>query len=335
MRLKYIVNGISKTSIPWRWSEYFNKHSTVINIQMLSVKDFRKKIFEIKNTTDIVHGHHIKAMVFFLVANILLRKRSVYTVHGSYLFLSKVNAALLKFIFKYADRIIFVNKMLYDVLPEEMKKQINDKCEIILNGVETDFNYAKTDVYKKFNIDAQDTVLFHPARFVPEKNHLRIIAALKSLVEQNSKIKLVLAGDGKLKKELQKSITDLKLEDNVIMIGLIERDEVYNFLERCDLFLMPSVSEGLNIAFLEAISMHCKILVSNIEQFVYPVEAYRLIPDELNVTFVDPLDEKEIASGILSALDKEQNYTYDCADFSLKTMMNKYESIYRELLRAH
>jgi glycosyltransferase involved in cell wall biosynthesis len=335
MRLKYIVNGISKTSIPWRWSEYFNKHSTAIDIKMLSVKDLRKKIFEIKNTIDIVHGHHIKAMVLFLVTNILLRKKSIYTVHGSYLFLSKVNVALLKFIFKYSDKIIFVNKMLYDVLPSEMKEQIKDKYEIILNGVETDFNYVKTDVYKKFNIDPQDTILFHPARFVTEKNHLRIIAALKPLVEQNSKIKLILAGDGKLKKEMQKSINDLKLKDNVIMIGLIERDEVYNFLARCDLFLMPSVSEGLNIAFLEGISMHCKILVSNIEQFVYPVEAYGLDPNDINVTFVDPLDEKAIASGILLALNKEQNYTYDCADFSLETMMHKYEAIYNELLKSH
>lgn len=335
MRLKYIVNGISKTSIPWRWSEYFNKNSTVINIKMLSVKDLRKKIFEIKNTIDIVHGHHIKAMALFLVTNILLRKKSIYTVHGSYLFLSKVNVLLLKFIFKYSDKIIFVNKMLYDVLPSDMKEQIKDKYDIILNGVETGFHYIKTDVYKKFNIDAQDTILFHPARFVTEKNHLRIIAALKPLVEKNGRIKLVLAGNGKLKKEMQERINDLQLEANVIMLGLIERDEVYNFLERCDLFLMPSISEGLNIAFLEAISMHCKILVSNIEQFVYPVEAYGLVPDNINVTFVDPLDEKAIAAGIRLALEKEQNHTYDCSDFSLETMMHKYESIYRELLVAH
>ena len=333
IKISYLVNGISKTSIPWRWTTFFNEHSSLINIEMTSVKDFKKNIVKIKKSVDIIHGHHIKAMALALVANIFLKKKSVYTVHGSYLFLSKVNAALLKFIFKYADKIIFVNKLLYDVLPSDMKILIRDKYEIILNGVETEYNYIKSDVYKKFNIDKNDTILFHPARFVPEKNHLHIIAALKSLIEKNSRIKLILAGDGKLKQEIEECIKDLNLENNVILLGLIERDEVYNFLERCDLFLMPSISEGLNIAFLEAISMHSRVLVSNIEQFVYPVKAYGLDPDDINVTFVDPEDEEDIAHGIWSALEKEKNLTYDCSDFSLETMMYKYEIVYKELLK--
>lgn len=333
MRLKYIVNGISKTSIPWRWAGYFNSHSSIVDVHVMSVKELYKMIFDIKRSIDIVHGHHIKAMAIFLVTNIFLGKKSVYTVHGSYLFLSKLNATLLKFVFIYTDKIIFVNKMLYDVLPSTMKELIKEKHEIILNGVETDYNYVKTDIYEKFQIDEDTIILFHPARFVTEKNHLRIIGALKLLVEKNSKMKLVLAGDGKLKQEIEDRIKELRLKEHVMMLGLIDRDEVYNFLVRCDLFLMPSVSEGLNIAFLEAISMHTKVLVSNIEQFVYPVEAYGLDPDDINVTFVDPLDEKAIASGIWSALQKDQNYDYDCSDFSLETMMHKYEAIYKELLK--
>ena len=332
MRLKYIVNDVSKTSIPWRWAEYFNTHSAGIDIEISSVKSFLKKIFQIKKTVDIVHGHQIKAMAFFLVTNIFLKKKSVYTVHGSFLFLSKANVSLLKFIFRYSDKIIFVNKMLYDVLPLNMKEQIKNKYHIILNGVETDFNYTNKDVYRQFNINSKDIILFHPARFVSEKNHLRIIRAIKPLVEKNSKIKLLLAGDGKLKNEMQELIHALKLEDNVIMLGLIERSEVYNFLQRCDLFLMPSISEGLNIAFLEAISMHCKIVVSNIEQFTYPLEVYGINPDDINVNFVDPLSVHDISSGIHSSLQKEKSEHYDCADFSLENMMRRYEAVYSDLL---
>jgi glycosyltransferase involved in cell wall biosynthesis len=253
-------------------------------------------------------------------------------VHGSYLFLSKINAVLLKFIFIQTDKIIFVNKMLYDVLPSDMKELIQDKYKIILNGVETNYNYRKIDVYTKFNINENDIILFHPARFVSEKNHLRIISAVKLLVEKNKTIKLILAGDGRLKKEIEEHIKELDLENNVVMLGLIDRDEVYNFLGRSDLFLMPSVSEGLNISFLEAISMHSKVVVSNITQFTYPLETYRLDPSDINVTFVDPLDVQSISMGIQSALEKKQNFDYDCFDFSLETMMHKYEKIYQELL---
>ena len=333
MKLIYIVNSISKTSIPWRWSDYFNGHSSKVEVKMMSINTFKKQIFKVKNSVDIVHGHHIKAMALFLLANMLLKKKSVYTVHGSYLFLSKMNVRLLKFIFNYSHKIIFVNKMLYDVLPSAMKASIENKYEIILNGVETNYNYRKTDVYKKFGINANDTILFHPARFVSEKNHLNILEALKLVVEKNDKIKLLLAGDGKLKEEIEARIKVLNLEKYVILLGTIERDEVYNFLERCDLFLMPSVSEGLNIAFLEAISMQSKVLVSNIEQFVYPVEAYGLNPDEINVTFVDPLDTKNMALDMWSALEKKKNLEYDCSDFSLETMMHKYEAVYEGLVK--
>jgi len=332
MQLIYIVNDISKTSIPWRWADFFNGHSSLINVEMMTIRDLFSRIGEIKRGADIVHGHHIKAMTFFLMANLFLKKRSIYTVHGSYLFLSKVNAALLRYIFKKSDRVVFVNKMLYDVLPDDMKQLINGKYEIILNGVETNYSYVKRDVYKTYDVDERDTVLFHPARFVPEKNHLRIISAIKPLVEKNSSIKLLLAGEGRLREEIEDRIRELELENNVMMLGLIERDDVYNFLQRCDLFLMPSVSEGLNIAFLEAISMHCRVVVSDIEQFVYPLKAYGLDPDDINVTFVDPMDEKKIGDAIWSALQKERKRAYDCSDFSLETMMHRYESIYKEML---
>jgi glycosyltransferase involved in cell wall biosynthesis len=192
---------------------------------------------------------------------------------------------------------------------------------------------VKSDVYKKFNIDSSDTICFHPARFVTEKNHIRLISAFEPLIKNNSKIKFILAGDGKLKGEIQAHVKALNLEKNVIFLGLIERDEVYSFLERCDLFLMPSISEGLNIAFLEAISMKTKVLVSDIEQFTYPLKAYGLDAEALNVTFVNPLDEEAMSKGILSALEKEQQLAYDCSDFSLVSMMKKYEEIYKELVK--
>jgi glycosyltransferase involved in cell wall biosynthesis len=329
MKLVYLVNSISKTSIPWRWAEYFNKNSSLINIDLKKAKN----IFPLDSSIDIIHGHHIKAMVIFLVLNIFYKKKTVYTVHGSFLFLSKTNKVLLKFIFKYSDAIAFVNKKLYDVLPYDMKKLVNNKYEIILNGVETNYQYIKSDVYKKFNINDNDTIIFHPARFVVEKNHLRIISAVKLLIEKNHNIKLILAGDGKLKQDIKEHINNLDLSNNVKMLGLIERDEVYNFLEKCDLFLMPSISEGLNIAFLEAISMHNRVLVSDIEQFVYPVKSYGITPKDINVKFVNPLDENEIANGIEELLKQEKNYSYDCSDFSLETMMHKYESFYKDIIK--
>ncbi len=192
MNIVYLVNGISKTSIPWRWYEYFNRDTEDSQIRILPLKKFIKEILTIKRV-DIIHGHHIKAMAIFLFINSIFRIESIYTVHGSYLFLSKSNSILLKFIFHFTDRVTFVNKMLYDVLPTSYKSLIINKYKIILNGVEIDYKYKKIDIYKKFNIKRDDIICFHPARFVKEKNHLKLIEAMKPIVDSNSNVKLYLA----------------------------------------------------------------------------------------------------------------------------------------------
>jgi glycosyltransferase involved in cell wall biosynthesis len=326
MKIAYLINKSSPTSIPLRWAQFSNNQLSDIDIKTLTIKQLFSTIF-----CKIVHGHHIKAMSIFLVFNIFIRKKTVYTVHGSYLFLSKLNKYLLYFIFKNTDQIIFVNKSLYDLLPSQFKLTIQNKFKIILNGVETKYDYKKIDVYNKFKISENDIVLFHPARFVSEKNHENIIRAVSAVVKKNKRIVLVLAGDGALKPKLEKLIKELTIKSNVKMIGTIDRCEVYNFLAKCDLFLMPSISEGLNIAFLEAISMHARILVSNIDQFTYPISINDLQPRELNIEYVDPLKVSDIANSIKTSLQNEKLLSYDCSDFSLSTMMLNYKELYKAM----
>ena len=62
------------------------------------------------------------------------------------------------------------------------------------------------------------------------------------------------------------------------------------------------------------------------------MKAYALKAESLNVTFVNPLDEKEMTKGIISALSKEREVAYDASDFSLRAMMEKYEKIYATLV---
>jgi len=329
VKIIYLVNRVTKTSIPWRWSEYCNKCSQNDEIDIIDIKLFLKNYKSYIQDIDIVHGHHIKAMSLFLILNKRFKIKSVYTVHGSYLFLSKSNAWLLKLIFRLSDKIIFVNKTLYDVLPKSYKDIIADKYEIILNGIEIDYKYKEIDIYKKFNIDKRDKIIFHPARFVKEKNHIRVISALKPLLDRDKELKLILAGSGELEDKIKSLIRKLNLENSIRLIGLIERDEVYNFLKSCELFLMPSISEGLNIAFLEAISMKRKIVVSDIEQFIYPLKAYNLNAKELNITFVNPFSEQDIYKGVAKAIKEESNLLYDCSDFSLKTMIDRYQKVYQ------
>lgn len=329
MKVAFLVNSISKTSIPLRWSLFFNEKN-VAAADVFSLKDFLKSPFRIARAYDIMHGHHAKSMYAFLLLNAFLRKPSVYTVHGSYLFLSGFNKWITGRIFRLSDRIVFVNKTLHDLLPEKEKKAVEGKYAVILNGVEKDYAYQKADVYSKFNIP-DGTILFHPARFVEEKNHIRLLEAFAIVAARKKDALLVMAGDGKLRPQIEKTIAELGIGDHVLMIGLINRDEVYCFLERCDLFLMPSISEGLNVSFLEAISMKSRIVVSNIDQFVYPLQFHRIEGDTINVSFADPLSPEHIAEAILERISRPRNTGDEGDAFSLDFMAARYAEIYTEL----
>jgi glycosyltransferase involved in cell wall biosynthesis len=238
----------------------------------------------------------------------------------------------LKIVYTYSDEVIFVNKYLFDILPINFKKILKNKYKIILNGVELNLHYIKEDIYSKYKIKNTDKIIFHPARFVKEKNHKVLLKAFKSLVVDNDNYKLILAGDGYLKDDIIVLIKELSLEDNVLMLGVVDRNDVYNLMEIAELFVMPSISEGLNVAFLEALSLNKKILVSNIDQFTYPFDKYNLSPKNYNVYFTTPFDSDEMYLKMKRALLETLKISLNIEDFSLGTMIQDYIKTYKKLL---
>lgn len=331
MRILYIVNNKSKTSIPLRWCSYANMQKMNLHIYIKKYSEFVDLIREFYYS-DIIHGHHIKSMFIAILLNVFFRKPTVYTVHGSTKYLSKVNLLMFNIILHYTDKLVFVNNILHEELNLKQKCIIIDKYEIILNGVELDFNYVKKDVFKKYGVPPMKKYVFHPARFVEEKNHIRILQAFKNLIVKNPGFGLILAGDGILRREIENTLNELGINKDVFLLGTIERDEVYNFLGGSELFIMPSVSEGLNIAYLEAISMGCKILVSNIKQFTHPLRHYNIKPSEINVFYCDPYDINDIERVFTESLSSRKKTGYSAEKFSLFSMLNKYKVMYSKVL---
>ena len=255
MNIVYIVNKVSITSIPSRWIEFLKNNNREDDVFLFDLKQmFRCFIY--KKSATIIHGHHVKSMSVFLIFNFMFKLKNIYTVHGSYLYLSRYNKFLFRFVMNNTDKIAFVNTVLYDQLPNKLKEKISDKYQIIFNGVESDYNYEKIDIFKKYNLDSHKQYIFHPARFVEEKNHLNVIEGFKLAYIENNDLILILAGEGKLRYQIESKIKELGIENQVKLIGLIKKDEVYNFYNSSELFIMPSVSEGLNVSFLEALSMN-------------------------------------------------------------------------------
>lgn len=144
---------------------------------------------------------------------------------------------------EYAGRYLFGNKT-YD----------KGKVELINNAINVDnFIYneeIRQNKRKELGLTNQ-LVIGHVGRFIPQKNHLRLLEIFKSIIDNyNKDVILLLIGDGYLKNKVKEKIKELGLENNVILLG--QRTDVNELMQAMDIFLLPSLYEGLPVVGVEA-----------------------------------------------------------------------------------
>lgn len=125
---------------------------------------------------------------------------------------------------------------------------------IINNAIDAQkYVFNKTiseEVRKELNIKNSDMVVGHIGRFNPPKNHGFIIDVFNCLHKKNPDSKLVLVGTGDGQNAIKEKVKMLGLNDSVLFLG--SRSDVNRVLQAMDVFLFPSLYEGLGIAAVEA-----------------------------------------------------------------------------------
>lgn len=99
-------------------------------------------------------------------------------------------------------------------------------------------------------------------RFSNEKNFGSLIQVVSDLVGDGLDLQLLLLGQGDLEQELRQRVEDCGLVDRVLMPGYVSN--VVSCLQKCQLFAMPSLTEGLPIALLEAMVAEIPIVASRV-----------------------------------------------------------------------
>ncbi|WP_173821801.1 glycosyltransferase family 1 protein [Dorea formicigenerans] len=149
---------------------------------------------------------------------------------------------------------------------------------VLNNAIDTSAYKYNPEIHNeqrsKYGINNKEILIGHIGRFSPPKNHTFLIDIFNS-VQKEIPAKLMLVGEGKLKNQIEKKVQDLGIADKVIFTGL--RTDVENLLQAMDLFLFPSLYEGLPVTMIEAqasglpclisdkVSMECKV-TSNVQQ---------------------------------------------------------------------
>jgi len=148
------------------------------------------------------------------------------------------------------------------------------KVNIIKNAIDINkfiFNEEKRKEFRKeLNINESEFVIGHVGRFDYQKNHEFLLDVFANVLKTIPNAKLVLVGDGDLRKEIENKISFLNIKDNVIILGV--REDVNNLYNLFDLFVLPSHFEGLGIVAIEAQANGVQCIVSDV------------VPEEAKVT---------------------------------------------------
>jgi glycosyltransferase involved in cell wall biosynthesis len=236
---------------------------------------------------------------------------------------------------KITDKIVAVS--------EEVKKDIiqYDKIEpskvvVIPNGIDTEKfnpkgNYA--DIRKEFSIKEDTIVAGFIGRIVPAKGLEYLIDSIPHVKGEFNNIKLLIVGEGSLVKRLREQAKEKKVYDSIIFAG--RRRDIPDILSCIDVFVMPSIAEGLPNALLEAMAMAKPIIATEVGGIP------EVIKNRFNGILVPPRDIRALATAIKELTGNAQvaakmgqaarDLVLD--NFSIKLIAQRWQTLYLSLLK--
>lgn len=199
------------------------------------------------------------------------------------------------------------------------------KVQLIHNAIELD-KYAYSDlkrnkIRKEFGIE-NEIVIGHIGQFREQKNHKKIIEIFTEIVKSDNNVKLMLVGDGPLKSNIQSLAKKNSVLDKVIFTG--SRNDVSDILNVFDVFLFPSLFEGLGIVAIESQANGLPTVVSDV------------IPNEAMITDIimkvdlnaDSFVWKNAVYKALKIGRKDERHKLTEAGYDIVTEANKLEERY-------
>lgn len=209
-----------------------------------------------KHRTSVLHVHHFNMLsIVYGPARLAGVKRIVVTEHTDYLM--RTNARARRIARRYgrrADGITVVHQGVADYLTRELGLDTRS-VSVVTNGVDTaHFCPGTSDSLRSdLGIPASVCVIGSVGRLHPDKDPMNLVRALDCVPSpQQERIHLLIVGDGESRGEVERFIADRSLQPRVTLAG--ERHDILPLLRTMDVFALPSRTEGLPVALLEAMS---------------------------------------------------------------------------------
>ena len=253
------------------------------------------------NNYDLIHCHidGYAAIPIWLSARLLCGKQVIIHSHRTAIekIAEKKYASILYSVNRVVNKVIARNKVACGAKAACFAFGNSKDVKIFYNGIDA----ISHDIKDHISTNSEKTInIVALGRLNRVKNHHYMLQIAQKLKSMGVAFHFYIVGDGELRETLDTIIQEKHLEQYVSLEGYCNTPEIY--LEKCDVFVMPSFSEGLPTVMLEAQEYGCRIIASDVITHECDLELGL-------VTFLG-IDADSIDSWIMHIAKYEKNRIY-------------------------
>ncbi len=321
----------------WLWNLFWLMDTLLVGRFAVSARKQIEDIIE-KESIDIIHVNQ----PFGLGTQALRLAREngipcVYTFHTQYEHYLKgilVENPLISFIishhsYRFADRsdhVVAPSEAIKELL---MKHGVTSPINVIPTGVRLPTNTNGQVVRKLLGISDRTRVLITVSRLSAAKNVDKIIQAFSLIHNESPNTHLIVVGDGRQRRSLEKKVSSLGLSEAVTFTGSIPRDELWDYYSASDIFLFASRYESQGIVLTEAMASGLPVISFDIRaarETLKDTGSYLVkTVDEMADSALELLRNKDLMSEI-SSRSIQRAREYDPQRLA-QSVLNIYESL--------
>ncbi|NBC57062.1 MAG: glycosyltransferase [Bacteroidetes bacterium] len=287
-------------------------------------------IAKVLSAYDIAHVHLFPAQYWAVLAKkwSAAKTKLVFTEHSTSnrRVKNKPLAVIDRYFYKQYDRIVAISDEIQDIFTTHTRLPAH-KFELIYNGIKLKQYFdAKSYSRDVLGLCINDLVLIQVSAFRPGKDHSTLIRALKELPED---VKLLLVGDGILKKACEDLTEELGLNQRIKFLG--NRSDVPKLLKTADIVVLSSHHEGMSLASIEGMASGRPFVASDVPGLTDIVKGAGIL---------FPQDDVKALAESIERLMKDQSYNNEirrkcqerASQYDIQLMVNQYVNLYEQTI---
>jgi glycosyltransferase involved in cell wall biosynthesis len=287
-----------------------------------------------RHRVDLAHSHEFTMAVYGAWAARRAGVAHLFTMHGGRYYAHRLQRRIaLRLAAFLSKSVVAVSKVLAGHLAKDLWIRPS-RMDIIPNGV----RYApvvRSSLREELRLLSSDQLVVTVGNLYPVKGHTHLLDAVALLATRYPGLHVAVAGRGELEHQLRERARTLHIGDRFHLLGL--RSDIANVLTAADVFVLPSLSEGVPLALLEAMFAGRPVVATTVGEVPTVLDGGRagvLVPPEnpaalanaLAELLADPTRARQL--GVAAQARATAVYSFDA-------MLDRYVALYEQALGNH